>query len=376
MNTLEHVPRLVFWETTTACNLECAHCRRLEVSATLSKDDLTTDQARRMISDIAAFAKPILVLSGGEPLMRDDIFDLARHARAERLAVALATNGVRVDARTATRIAESGIRRVSISFDGADAQTHDAFRRQEGAFEAALEGLRRLRAVGVSTQINTTVTRHNVEQLGAIYQMALREGVDALHLFLLVPVGCGLQIADEQMLTAERYEQALNWLYDISREGRIQTKATCAPHYFRIARQRRAAEARQAGALSDDRSAAVPAHAEPAWPPGHPALHAETKGCLAGTGVCFISHKGEVFPCGYLPVSAGNVMEQPFARIWTHSDVFARLRDPDALEGKCGVCEYRFVCEGCRARAFAATGNYLAEEPFCSHVPPKSRRPS
>ncbi|MCX7044589.1 MAG: radical SAM protein, partial [Candidatus Sumerlaeota bacterium] len=233
-----HNLRLVFWETTAACNLECAHCRRLEVRRELSQKDLTTEQARQMIQALAEFAKPVLVLSGGEPLMRPDIFDLAGEAARAGLPVALATNGTLVSDEAADRIRACGIRRVAISFDGALASTHDSFRRQEGSFAAALAALRRLRARGVPTQINTTVTRHNVEELGALYQMALREGADALHLFMLVPVGCGVQIAEDQMLSAERYESVLNWLYEISKEGKIQTKATCAPHYMRIVRQR------------------------------------------------------------------------------------------------------------------------------------------
>jgi len=345
MEKPQHTLRLVFWETTAACNLECVHCRRLDVSSTLSKDDLDTDQAKAMISEIAAFARPILVLSGGEPLMRGDVFLLARRAAALELPVALATNGTMIDDAMAGQIAASGIRRVAISFDGADAATHDSFRRQERSFAAALAGLRRLRARSVAVQINTTVTRHNEASLDAIYQMALREGAEALHLFMLVPVGCGLEIAEDQTLSAERYEAVLNWLYDVSQDGKIQTKATCAPHYVRIMRQRSPQSAIRNPQFS--------------------------KGCLAGSGVCFVAHTGEVYPCGYLPVSAGNVTRQSFREIWEKSEVFGRLRDPSQLEGKCGLCEYRFVCEGCRARAYAMTGNFMAEEPFCEYVPKK-----
>ena len=225
-------------------------------------------------------------------------------------------------------------------------------------------GLRRLRTRGVSTQINTTVTKHNVDELDAVHEMALREGVDALHLFMLVPVGCGLEIAEDQMLSAERYEEVLNWLYDREQEGRIQTKATCAPHYFRVVAQRQTKEKR------DQPQAARPPHGR-GHPGGHP-MHTVTKGCLAGTGVCFVSHTGEVFPCGYLPAVAGNVTREKFQDIWESSEVFERLRDTKQLTGKCGHCEYRFVCEGCRARAFAATGDFMSEEPFCDYTPKRS----
>ncbi len=383
INDTKHNLRLVFWESTAGCNLECAHCRRLDVSHQLMENDLTTEQAEVMIDGLAAFAKPILVLSGGEPLMRQDIFHLARYAGERDLPVALATNGTLVDDAMADQIVSARIRRVSISFDGSNAETHDAFRKQVGSFDSALAGLRRLRERGMSTQINTTVTRHNEHQMDALYQMALREGVDALHLFMLVPVGCGLEIAEDQMLSAERYEEILNWLYDISQEGRIQTKATCAPHYFRIVRQRKAEEKKTAA----DPAPTCGCGTTPGGPPpghgagghpggGHPGghpMHAVTKGCLAGDGVCFVSHTGEVFPCGYLPVPAGDVTKQPFREIWETSEVFARLRDPNQLGGKCGLCEYRFVCEGCRARAYAATGDYMAEEPFCVYQPKKMR---
>ena len=365
--------RLVFWETTAACNLECAHCRRLEVSCQPGVTDLSTEQGRKMIDDLAAFAQPVLVLSGGEPLLRPDVFDLSACATARGLPVALATNGTLVDGAIARQIATSGIRRVSISFDGANAETHDTFRRQVGAFDGALRGLRHIREAGVSTQINTTVTRHNVDQLDDLYALALGEKVDALHLFMLVPVGCGLEIADEQMLSAARYEETLHWLYDRSREGRIQTKATCAPHYFRVVRQRMAQEKRE-GADQPSPVAGHPGGHPGAGHPGggHPgggAMSAVTKGCLAGSGVCFVSHRGEVFPCGYLPVVCGDVTRQAFQDIWENSPDFQRLRNPDQLGGKCGRCEFRKVCEGCRARAYAATGDYMAEEPFCDYQP-------
>jgi len=222
-------------------------------------------------------------------------------------------------------------------------------------------------------------------------------GADALHTFLLVPVGCGVDIAAEQMVPPEEYEKMLNWFYDRSLEGGIELKATCAPHYFRVVRQRRVAERRSETAAHQ---AAYPApeaaqgspHIGPtemAMPGstgielkphgighavGHPGTHPSdmnsmTKGCLAGTAVCFISHQGEVYPCGYLPALAGDLKRQSFADIWENSVVFNQLRDVNNLKGKCGCCEFRNICMGCRARAYAATGNYLDEEPFCAYQP-------
>jgi AdoMet-dependent heme synthase len=322
---------------------------------------------------------------------------LARYATDKGLRVALATNGTLVTKDVARMIVDAGVRRVSISLDGADALTHDSFRGIPGAFEAAVRGLRNLKALGMSVQINMTIARHNAHQLPDVLQLARNLGADALHTFLLVPVGCGVDIAAEQMVPPEEYERMLNWFYDQSLVGGIELKATCAPHYFRVARQRRAADRRNAEQLAS--IAPAPAHKAPdhtsigptdmtmpgstgialkpqgigqpvGHPGGHPTdLNAMTKGCLAGTGVCFISHEGEVYPCGYLPVVAGDLRKQTFADIWENSTVFHELRDTSGLKGKCGCCEFRNVCMGCRARAYAATGDFMDEEPFCVYQP-------
>src|SRR4030065_444081 len=348
--------RLVFWETTGGCNLECVHCRRLDVSQELMKDDLTTEESFRLVEQIAEVGDgTILVLSGGEPLFRPDIFEIAKHAKKQGLTLALATNGTLVDEAMARRIVDAGIERVSISLDGADARTHDDFRKLPGSFDAAVRGIKNLRALGMEVQINSTIAKHNVHQVKEIYKMAQDLDAIALHIFMLVPVGCGVQIAQDQMLEPEKYEEILNWFYDISKEKRIQTKATCAPHYFRIMRQR----AKEEGI-----------HITPQT---H-GMAAMTKGCLAGSAVCFVSHKGEVFPCGYLPVEAGNIRKQRFKDVWENAEVFKKLRDPENLEGKCGICEYKKVCLGCRARAFYDRGSYLAEEPYCIYQPKVAKK--
>ena len=346
--------RLVFWESTAGCNLDCQHCRRLDVSRQLMANDMTTDQARAMISDLAAFAKPILVFSGGEPLMRPDIFELAEHARHEGLRAALATNGTLIDREVAQRIRDVGIARVSISVDGADAATHDGFRRQAGSFDLAVAGLKLVRQAGVGTQINCTVARQNADQLDRVLALGESLGVEAVHVFLLVPVGCGQELSGSQMLSADEIEAVMVRLAEADSRTTLQIKATCAPHYYRILRQRGVSLKGTGG--------------------GHPGseqggMHTLTRGCLAGLAVCFVSHTGEVFPCGYLPVSAGNVLNQQFKDIWADSKVFGELRDFGLLQGRCGACEYRSVCGGCRARGFAEHGSYLAEEPYCNYVP-------
>jgi len=391
-------PRLIFWELTKGCNLRCIHCRATATELS-SPSDLSTQTACNIIDQIAAVSTPILVLSGGEPLFRSDIFQLARYGTDKGLRVALATNGTLVTKSVARMIVDSGVQRVAISLDGADAITHDTFRGIPGAFDAAIAGFRNLKNLGMSVQINTTIARHNAHQLPSVLELAKSLGADALHTFLLVPVGCGVDIASEQMVPPEEYERMLNWFYDRSLEGGIEMKATCAPHYFRVVRQRRAAEHRSEAAAAAAHAAPPASDAEQKSPSigptemampgstgielkpqgigrpvGHPGSHpsdmnAMTKGCLAGTAVCFISHQGEVYPCGYLPALAGDLRTQPFAEIWENSVVFNQLRDVNNLEGKCGCCEFRNVCMGCRARAYAATGNYLDEEPFCVYEP-------
>src|SRR5208337_2060242 len=332
-NQVTQKTRLIFWELTKGCNLRCIHCRASATELS-SPSDLSTQAARDIIDQIAEVSSPILVLSGGEPLFRSDIFELARYGTDKGLRVALATNGTLVTKQVAQKIVDSGVKRVAISLDGADAATHDTFRGIPGAFDAAITGFRNLKELGMSVQINTTIARHNAHQLPDVLALARSLGADALHTFLLVPVGCGVDIAAEQMVPPEEYERMLNWFYDRSLEGGIELKATCAPHYFRVVRQRRAAEHRSE-ASANAAHAAPPVVDAAQTPPsigptemampgstgielkphgigrpvGHPGSHpsdmnAMTKGCLAGTAVCFISHQGEVYPCGYLPALA------------------------------------------------------------------------
>ena len=385
MKTLTHKPRLIFWEVTKGCNLRCIHCRATATELS-SINDLPKTKALNIIKQVSQLSLPILVLSGGEPLFRKDIFELASYGRECGLRVALATNGTLVTKEVAHKIVEAGVRRVSISLDGADAATHDSFRGIPGAFDDALRGLRNLKELGMSVQINMTIARHNAHQLPDVLEMARRVGADALHTFLLVPVGCGVGIAEEQMVPAEEYEKILNWFYDRAQEGGIELKATCAPHYFRVMRQRRAAERRAASlpeaafsggheigptdlTMPGSTGVSLHPHAQHSGA-GHPdGMQAMTKGCLAGTGVAFISYLGEVYPCGYLPALAGNLNQQTLADIWEKAPVFEQLRDTGNLQGKCGYCEFRNICMGCRARAFAATGNFMDEEPFCVYQP-------
>lgn len=365
--------RLLFWETTAGCNLACVHCRRLDVAQTLCRDDLSTAEALGLIRSLPQTGRPILVFSGGEPLMRPDVFDLASEATHLGLPIALATNGTIMDEQVARRIVDVGFRRVSISFDGPDAQTHDQFRGIDGAFESSVRGFTLLREHGMSVQMNTTVAKHNYQKLDQMYQLALDLGADALHIFMLVPVGCGMSLSEEIMLSPEEYEKALHWIYDRSLEGKLHLKATCAPHYFRVMRQRAKADGRQMPASAHPHRSMGPQAGHPGGHPGGADMSAMTKGCLAGQAVCFVSHQGDVFPCGYLPLSSGNIKSTPFPTIWRESQIFQNLRNDSLLEGKCGLCEFKKVCMGCRARAYATTGDYLAEEPNCGFTPTRMR---
>jgi len=363
--------RLVFWETTKACNLTCKHCRAVP-RRSISPTELTTKRAFDLMDQIAVVAKPVFVLSGGEPLFRPDLFDIAEYGVASGFRMALATNGTLVDGMIAAQIADSGISRVAISLDGADPDTHDRFRGVPGSHALALRALHNLRDEGVSVQINSTVAKHNVAEVPRLLDLALEIGADALHLFMLVPVGCGLEIAPSQMLPADEYERVLRWFDEASRTCPIDLKATCAPHYYRIRAQRIEDERKRGDMTSTFIAPGTRAKAAPTMLGGgqhgqH--LSAMTRGCLAGISVCFISNEGAVYPCGYLPVSAGDTRSMAFSDIWNDAPVFAQLRDFKGYAGKCGDCRYGAICGGCRARAYAATGSFLAEEPFCTYRP-------
>jgi radical SAM protein with 4Fe4S-binding SPASM domain len=362
--------RLLFWESTIRCNLSCAHCRRIASDEAFGSD-LTTAQAGHLIDQLAQLGRqqdmmPILVFSGGEPLCRGDLFELIHEARSKGVTCALATNGTLIDETVAAKIKASGVERVSVSLDGATAEVHNKLRKLEGSFEAAVKGVGHLRKCGVPFQINMTVTRCNAHQLDDIFALAKQLGAVAVHLFMLVPVGCGEEFAEGDMLSADEYEQLLKHIAGIEQTGGLEVKVTCGPHYERVIREEKKAAAASGKPGSP--------HAEPSSCPGReagPQHGPMSKGCLAGLGVLFVGHSGDVFPCGYLPVHCGNVLQTPLVEIWKNSADLAMMRDPQQLKGKCGVCGYRAVCGGCRARAFAATGDYMEAEPMCLYTPPK-----
>jgi heme b synthase len=342
--------RLVAWEMTRSCMLHCSHCRASATQGPYA-DELTTKECEKVIDSIVAFAKPIIILTGGEPLLRKDIFEIAAMGRDRGCRMVMAPCGQMLDAPICANIKESGIRRISLSIDGASAPTHDALRDKNGAFETLMAGIAHVRASGLEFQINTTVTKRNIHELPAILDLSIGLGAVSFHPFLLVPTGRGKDMAGEA-ISPEEYETALSWMYEQCSQVPISVKPTCAPHYHRIFRERERAAGR-------------------AVRPETHGLDAMTKGCLGGHGFGFISHTGKVQICGFLESEAGDLRTEKydFGKIWRESKLFRSVRDTDSYHGKCGRCEYRTVCGGCRARAFVATGDVLGEEPFCIYQP-------
>lgn len=348
-------PRLVAWETTRACDLACVHCRAV-AQPTPDPRQLSTEEAFRLVEDIASFQEPvILILTGGDPLKRADIFDVAARASRAGLRVVMSPSGTNVTSRMVARLKEAGVQRISVSLDGSTADLHDAFRQVPGAFAEATQSLAYAREGGLPFQINTTVTRHNRHDLPNMLRLAVELRAVAWDVFMLVPTGRG---KIQMEITPEEYEETLHFVYDVSQTAPIQVKMTCAPHYKRVQVQERKRQARQTGAATGAGA-----------PPRPHQAHGFSRGCMAGFGFCFVSHIGEVGGCGYLPLLAGNVRQASLVEVYRDSPLFRSIRDPNLLQGRCGICEYRVLCGGCRARALGATGNYLEEEPFCTYQP-------
>jgi len=383
--------RMVAWEVTRSCNLACAHCRASSVCGPYV-GELDTTACLRLLDEIAAFSQPVIILTGGEPVLRPDIWEIAAYGDRKGLRMVMATNGTLVTEDIAKKMLAAGIRRVSVSIDGPDAESHDRFRRVTGAFAGALAGIEAMQRAGMEFQINTTITRDNLNYIREIHELALKIGGAAHHIFLLVPTGRARELA-EQEISAEQYEQTLKWFYERSLTCPIQLKATCAPHYYRIFHQRRGGLSRETAGKPPSRQATgkmitAPVADDIPLPPllpedekrgfrdsreesgatGHP-LHAMTRGCLGGVSFCFISHTGQVQPCGYLELDCGQIKKSGFQDIWNRSPIFQDLRNLGLYKGKCGECEFIRVCGGCRARAYEKTGDYLAEEPYCLYQP-------
>ncbi len=347
--------QLVAWEITRSCNLFCAHCRGSSSSASYS-GELTTGECFRLVDQILEVGHPIIILTGGEPLVRSDVLQIAKYAVSKGLRVVMGTNGTLINEAMAWKLKGIPVSRLGISLDFPLAELQDEFRGQAGAFSAAIDGIANARKAGIEVQINSTITKLNVNYLEELLALALKVGAVAFHPFMLVPTGRGKGLESVE-LPPEKYEQTLHWIYDKQMElgDRILFKPTDAPHYLRVVKQRQ-----KQGQRNDSKLA----H-------GHNPADVITRGCLAGIGFCFVSYQGKVKGCGYLDVEAGNIREESFGQVWANSPLFSKLRDLSNLKGKCGACEYKRICGGCRARAYEATGDYLEAEPYCIYEPAK-----
>jgi radical SAM protein with 4Fe4S-binding SPASM domain len=344
--------RIISWNVTFRCPLRCAHCY-LDAGEREDAAELDTADGMALVDRISEVGRPILVLSGGEPLLRSDIFDLAAHATERGLRVALGTSGFSVTDDVAEQMRDAGIRKVAISIDSADPGTHDAFRGVAGAWNRAVDAVRAVTDRGIPVQIHTTIRTSDPGEIDAIVALGSGLGVRDYQFFFIVPTGRGSGLKDIAPL---EYETVIGRILEHAREPGLSVRPTCAPQFVRVA----------------ERMGIDPG----IW----------GRGCIAGISYCRITPTGDVTPCPYLPLTVGNVREQRFGEIWSASPVFTALRSPDNLKGKCGRCSYRSVCGGCRARAFGVRreigdvcgsparsgipyGDYLAEDPWCPYEP-------
>ncbi len=359
MRNLEEAPFLVIWEVTQACDLACAHCRA-SAAPWRHPLELTAEEGFRLLEDVKVFDSPLMVFTGGDPLKRPDLYALLR--RSVELGLRTTVTPSATPLLTAEVIAHFqrvGVARMAISLDGPDAESHDGFRRVPGSFGRTLFALAEARRIGLETQINTTVTRHNRFRLGEIAALVEQFGACLWSVFFLVTTGRALV---EDDLTADDYEDVFGFLYELSRRAPFDIKTTEAQHYRRFVAQRRKLET---SAPWDPTPSRI---ARPA------AIIARGAGINDGKGLVFISHTGEIYPSGFLPFSAGNVRRDSLADIYRHSPLFRELRDSAHLKGKCGRCEYRNLCGGSRSRSYALTGDYLAEDPRCVYQPAEAAR--
>jgi radical SAM protein len=366
-------PFTVIWETTRACDLACVHCRA-EANPQRSKDELTLEEVQQLVQNVKAFGTPypLLILTGGDPAKRADIFDIISHARAEGLRVAMTPSATPLVNREAVkRFADAGLVRLALSLDGKEAQTHDSFRGVTGSFNRTLKILDWCREFGLETQIHTTVTRHVLHELPAIAELIAERGIKLWALFLLIAVGRAARPEIRRLnLDARQFESLFHWLYDLTKRAPFDVTPREGYHYRRVLLQRRAAE------LGVTAEALLVNAEKKAWTPTDLASSIQATrivraplGVNDGKGILFISHQGDVQPSGFLNLVAGNVRSQCLTDIYRSSDVFMRVRDYAQIKGKCGVCEFRSICGGSRSRAYALTGDPMRSDPFCVYQP-------
>jgi radical SAM protein len=338
----------VFWEVTRACVFACRHCRA-PAPPRRPPQELTTEEGFRLIDQVADMNAPLLVFTGGDPMMRPDLLELISYASGRVRRVSLApTATARFTPRAAQAAYEAGVSRFSVSLDGATAEVQDTFRGMPGSFKRTLEILEAITGRGYSVQVNTTVSRYNVDALKELARMVVGLRPAMWDLFFLVPTGRGQR---EDMITPQQHEDTFRWLYRLSATVPFDIKTTAGQHYRRVALQ----ESGEEGVTA------------PGFTSGDGIGRA--RGVNDGNGCCFVSHIGEVYPSGFLPLVAGSVRHTPLPQLYRDASLFRELRDPGRLKGKCGRCEYKMVCGGSRSRAYAVTGDYLEAEPYCIYQP-------
>ncbi|PWU09871.1 MAG: radical SAM/SPASM domain-containing protein [Terriglobia bacterium] len=344
----EKAPMLVIWEVTQSCDLACVHCRA-SAQPERNPGELTTEEGYRLLEEIRLFGEPLMVFTGGDPLKRPDLFDLIRYS----VDIGLRTNVTPsatplLTAEAIDNFKAAGIARMAISVDGPDSATHDDFRGIPGTFDRAMFALRHARDIGLDTQFQTTVTRRNMDRLPEIAGIVNEVRSKMWSLFFLIVTGRAEKGDD---LEGSEYEKVFEFMYELSKTAPFGIKTTEAMHYRRYVAQRIKAEH---GITENENAKGV------AW---------RTSGVSDGKGFVFISHTGEIFPAGFLPVTGGNVRRDSLVDIYQNSHLFRTLRDPSQRVGKCGICEYQKICGGSRSRAYAFTGDYLAEDPRCTYQP-------
>lgn len=373
---LDERPFMVIWETTNACDLACRHCRAEAISE-VEPGTLTTEEGKQLLDQIEQFGKPrpIVILTGGDPFKREDIFELVAYGDSIGLPMAVSPSGTPLlNLENLRKVKEAGAKAISLSIDGSTPELHDNFRRVDGSFDMTVAGWEAAHEVGLKLQLNTTVTRYNLWDLPNIFALVQSLGVMTWSVFFLVPTGRG-KVEDE--ITPREYEDVMNWLYDTSKL--LSVKTTEGHHYKRVVIQRTILDQLEADPVEvmglgetyqrlhqhflqvadfsneryaeEDRMRRSPLHIN------------------AGNGFVFISRKGEVFPSGFMPIAGGSVHDSSLVDIYRQAPLFQNLRIPDTYDGRCGQCEFRYVCGGSRSRAYAVTGSPLGEEPFCTYQP-------
>lgn len=356
-------PYIVIWEATQACDLACVHCRAC-AKPSRNPFELSTAEAKGLIDQIAEMKVPVFVLTGGDPLKRPDIYELVEYANGRGVHTSMTPSATPLLTKEAiAMLRERGLARLAVSLDGSTAEIHDAFRRVPGSYQWTLNAIRWARELGLPVQINTTITRRNLGDLDSMVRLLPTLDLVLWSVFFLVPTGRG---QTQDLVSAEKFEMVFEKLYETANHVRFEIKTTEAQHYRRFLLQRRAQERKQG--IASARTSVPAAQAFPAALGGDGIARAP-RGLNDAKGFVFVSHVGEVFPSGFLPQSAGNIRRDRLAELYCDSPLFRRLRDTSHLKGKCGLCEFKDICGGSRARAYALTGDAMAEEPCCVYEP-------